>query len=186
MIYPSDGYDASGLQSVVMEKNRPESSGAVLRKTQNFNTEGVLNQRSTRRKKREQPVSEAQKIKKPARRQSACGFHSLAPALTNRGITACVWVVIPSAQELSFDDFSDDANGTEIFQLVKSFWKISNLAGGIGFEPTIHGIKIRCLTTWLPPCQESAFYRFFAGNLKASHKAGGAREPRRSIRRRPL
>jgi len=34
-----------------MEKNRPESSGAVLRKTQDFNTEGVLNQRSTRRKK---------------------------------------------------------------------------------------------------------------------------------------
>ena len=158
-----------------MEKNRPESSGAVLRKMQDFNTEGVLNQRSTRRKKTGTAGFGGAENQKT--RQASIGL---------RVSLACVWVVIPSAQELSFDDFSDDANGTEIFRLVKSFWKISNLAGGIGFEPTIHGIKIRCLTTWLPPCQESAFYRFFAGNLKASHKAGGAREPRRSIRRRPL
>lgn len=28
---------------------------------------------------------------------------------------------------------------------------VSNLAGRVGFEPTVHGVKFRCLTTWLPP-----------------------------------
>ena len=26
-----------------------------------------------------------------------------------------------------------------------------NLAGAVGFEPTVHEIKTRCLTTWLRP-----------------------------------
>lgn len=25
------------------------------------------------------------------------------------------------------------------------------LAGVVGFEPTVHGVKFRCLTTWLHP-----------------------------------
>ena len=28
---------------------------------------------------------------------------------------------------------------------------IQNLAGAVGFEPTHHGIKTRCLTAWLHP-----------------------------------
>ena len=31
------------------------------------------------------------------------------------------------------------------------FGKFCDLAGAVGFEPTIHDTKNRCLTTWLRP-----------------------------------
>ena len=37
----------------------------------------------------------------------------------------------------------------------------NSLAGAVGFEPTIHGTKSRCLTTWLRPIRFKFFLRVF-------------------------
>ena len=37
------------------------------------------------------------------------------------------------------------------------------MAGGVGFEPTIHGTKNRCLTTWLHPIGEALSKVCFGG-----------------------
>ena len=39
-----------------------------------------------------------------------------------------------------------------IFINCKIYFKsVKNMAGAVGFEPTVHEIKTRCLTTWLHP-----------------------------------
>jgi hypothetical protein len=53
--------------------------------------------------------------------------------------------------------------------------KNTKVAGAAGFEPTNHGVKVRCLTAWLCPYKEKRVVKPHCsnGNCRASFLTGG-------------
>ena len=50
------------------------------------------------------------------------------------------------------------------------YWR---MAGQVGFEPTVHGIKTRCLTTWLLPSNGAGDqFQLIEGNHTGPIKRG--------------
>jgi hypothetical protein len=51
----------------------------------------------------------------------------------------------------------DGSNRISLSRPVSDKCQLQALAGAVGFEPTVHGTKTRCLTTWLRPNVQVTF-----------------------------